>query len=173
MRFHGVIPPIVTPMKADESLDLDGLRRGIDHLLGHGVHGVFVLGTTGEFYALEREEKQAVIAAAVAHVNRPVPVIAGTGAQTTRAAGHLTKLAEREEADAVAVITPYFIHPSQAEIIDHFRRVAESTSLPVLLYHNPVPCGGVKMEVDTVARLAEVPNIVGIKDSFGDLQNLI
>src|SRR5437763_1142249 len=109
MLLRGIIPPVVTPMLADESLDLPRLREWIDHLLGAGVHGIFVLGTTGEFYALERDEKQEVIAAAVAHVNRRVPVIAGTGAETTREAVRLTQLAEREGADAVAVITPYFI----------------------------------------------------------------
>jgi 4-hydroxy-tetrahydrodipicolinate synthase len=118
-------------------------------------------------------EKQAVIAEAVAHTNKRVPLIAGTGAETTREAVRLTKMAEREGADAVAVITPYFVHPTQQEMIDHFRRVAESTALPVFLYSNPAMAGGVKLEVDTVARLAEVPNIAGMKDSFGDLTTLV
>src|SRR5947209_4730367 len=138
MKLHGIIPPVVTPMRSDESLDLPRLRSFIDHLLGHRVHGIFVLGTTGEFYALDAAEKQEVIATAVAHVARRAPVIAGTGAQTTREAVRLTKIAEREGADAVSVITPYFVHPTQAEIIAHFRRVAESTALPVVLYTNPV-----------------------------------
>jgi 4-hydroxy-tetrahydrodipicolinate synthase len=173
MKLHGIIPPVVTPMRGDESLDVPRLRSFIDYLLGHRVHGIFVLGTTGEFYALDAAEKQEVIATAVAHVGKRAPVIAGTGAQTTREAVRLTKIAEREGADAVSVITPYFVHPTQAELIDHFRRVAESTPLPVVLYTNPVPCGGVKFDVDTVARLAELPNIVGMKDSFGDLTTLI
>jgi 4-hydroxy-tetrahydrodipicolinate synthase len=80
-------------------------------------------------------------------------------------------MAEREGADGVSIITPYFILPSQQEIFDHYRRIAESTRLPVLLYNNPATCGGVRIEVDTVARLAEIANIVGIKDSSGDLQN--
>ena len=82
-------------------------------------------------------------------------------------------MAEREGAAGVSVITPYFIKPTQAELFDHFRRIAESTSLPVVLYNNPATCGGLSIEPDTVARLAEVPNIVGIKDSSGDLQNTI
>src|SRR5947209_171944 len=157
----------------NEDLDLPRLRSFIDHQLACRVTGIFVLGTTGEFYALDPAEKQEVIATAVAHVAKRVPVIAGTGAQTTREAVRLTKIAEREGADAVSVITPYFVHPTQQEIIDHFRRVAEATALPVVLYTNPVPCGGVKLDVDTVARLAELPNVVGMKDSFGDLTNLI
>jgi 4-hydroxy-tetrahydrodipicolinate synthase len=171
MKLHGIIPPVATPMQANEDLDLPRLKWYLDHLIGHGVHGLFVLGTNSEFYALDEREKQEVIATAVAHVNRRVPVYAGTGAETTREVVRLTRMAEREGVDGVSVITPYFISPSQQELIDHYRRVAESTSLPVILYNNPATCGGVKLEVDTVARLAQVPNIVGIKDSSGDLQN--
>jgi 4-hydroxy-tetrahydrodipicolinate synthase len=173
MKLHGIIPPLVTPMNADESLDLPGLRKHIDFLLGRGVDGIFVLGTTGEFYALDEAEKQQVTAAAVEHCRGRSPVFVGTGAETTREAVRLTKMAEREGANGVSVITPYFIKPTQAELIDHFRRVAESTALPVVLYNNPATCGGVSIEPDTVAKLAEVPNIVGIKDSSGDLQNTI
>src|SRR5437660_823938 len=120
---------------------------------------------------MDEREKQEVIAIAVAHVNKRVPVFAGTGAETTREAVRLTKMAEREGADGVSVITPYFISPSQQEICDHYRRIAEQTSLPVVLYNNPATCGGVKIDVDTVARLAEVRNILAMKDSSGDLQN--
>jgi 4-hydroxy-tetrahydrodipicolinate synthase len=110
---------------------------------------------------------------AIAHVGGRSPVYVGTGAETTREVVRLTKMAEREGASGVSVITPYFIKPNQNEIADHFRRVAESTSLPVVLYNNPATCGGLSIEPETVARLAEVPNIVGIKDSSGDLQNTI
>jgi 4-hydroxy-tetrahydrodipicolinate synthase len=158
-------------MQANEDLDLPRLRWFLDHLIAAGVHGVFVLGTNSEFYALDEREKQEVIATAVEHVNRRVPVYAGTGAETTREAVRLTKLAEREGADGVSVITPYFISPTQQEIYDHYRRIAENTRLPVVLYNNPGTCGGVKIDVDTVARLAEIPNILAMKDSSGDLQN--
>jgi 4-hydroxy-tetrahydrodipicolinate synthase len=173
MQLRGIIPPVVTPFTADHELDLPRLRSGIDFQIGRGVHGIFVLGTTGEFYGLDEAEKQAVVADAVKHVNRRRPVFAGTGAETTREVIRLTKMAEKEGADGVSVITPYFLKPTQAELIDHFRRVAESTSLPVVLYNNPATCGGVSIEPDTAARLAEVPNVVGIKDSSGDLQNTL
>jgi 4-hydroxy-tetrahydrodipicolinate synthase len=171
MEIRGIIPPVATPMLANEDLDLPRLKWFLDHLIGQGVHGVFVLGTNSEFYALDEREKQEVVATAVSHVHGRVPVFAGTGAETTREAVRLTKMAEREGADGVSVITPYFVNPTQQEIFDHYRRIAENTSLPVLLYNNPSTCGGVKIEVDTVARLAQTPNIVGIKDSSGDLQN--
>jgi 4-hydroxy-tetrahydrodipicolinate synthase len=171
MKIRGIIPPVATPMQENEDLDLPRLRWFLDHLITEGVHGVFVLGTNSEFYALDEREKQEVIATAVAHVDRRVPVYAGTGAESTREALRLTRLAEREGADGVSVITPYFISPTQQEIYDHYRKIAESTSLPVILYNNPATCGGLKIDVDTVARLAELSNVLGIKDSSGDLQN--
>jgi 4-hydroxy-tetrahydrodipicolinate synthase len=171
MHIHGIIPPVATPLQANEDLDLPRLRWFLDHQIKSGVHGVFVLGTNSEFYALDEAEKQAVIATAVEHVNKRVPVFAGTGAETTREAVRLTKMAEREGADGVSVITPYFISPNQQEIHDHYRRIAEATRLPVVLYNNPSTCGGLQIGVDTVARLAQIPNILGVKDSSGDLQN--
>ncbi len=173
MKLHGIIPPVVTPMTADQELDLHGLRKHIDFMLSKGVHGIFVLGTTGEFYALDEREKQEVTAAAVAHCKGRTPVYVGTGAETTREVVRITKMAEKEGADGVSVIAPYFIKPSQAELVDHFKRVAESTKLPVVLYNNPATCGGLSIEPETCAKLAEVPNIIGIKDSSGDLQNTI
>jgi 4-hydroxy-tetrahydrodipicolinate synthase len=173
MQIRGIIPPVATPMQANEDLDLPRLRWFLDRLIAAGVHGVFVLGTNSEFYALDEGEKQAVIATAVEHVRRRVPVYAGTGAETTREAVRLTRMAEREGADGVSVITPYFVSPTQQEIFDHYRRIAESTALPVLLYNNPATCGGVKIDVETVARLAQLPNVLGIKDSSGDMQNTL
>src|SRR5437660_3143226 len=171
MQIRGIIPPVATPMQPNEDLDLPRLKSFLDHLIGAGVHGLFVLGTNSEFYALDEREKQEVIATAVEHVRGRAPVYAGTGAETTREAVRLTKMAEREGANGVSVITPYFVSPNQQEIYDHYRRIAENTALPVILYNNPGTCGGVKIDVDTVARLAQVPNIVGIKDSSADRQN--
>lgn len=171
MEIRGIIPPVATPMQDNEDLDLPRLRSFIDWQLNAGVHGIFVLGTNSEFYAMDEDEKQRVIATAVEHVGTRAPVYAGTGAESTREAVRLTKMAEREGAKGVSVITPYFVLPSQQEIFDHYRRIAESTSLPVILYNNPATCGGVKIDIDTCVRLAEIPNIRGIKDSSGDMTN--
>src|SRR5213593_4006862 len=133
MKIHGIIPPVATPMQANEDLDLPRLKWFLDHQISQGVHGMFVLGTNSEFYALDEREKQEVIATAVQHVRGRVPVYAGTGAETTREVVRLTKMAEREGVQGVSVITPYFISPSQQEIYDHYRRIAEQTSLPVIL----------------------------------------
>src|SRR5438270_6120253 len=128
MEIRGIIPPVATPMQVNEDLDLPRLRWFLDHLIQEGVHGVFVLGTNSEFYALDEREKQEVIATAVAHVHGRVPVYAGTGAESTREAVRLTRMAEREGADGISVIAPYFVSPTQQEIRDHYRRIAESTS---------------------------------------------
>ena len=143
MQIRGIIPPVATPMQANEDLDLPRFKWFLDHLITEGVHGVFVLGTNSEFYALDEREKQEVIATTVEHVRGRVPVYAGTGAESTREAVRLTKMAERERVDGVSVITPYFVIPNQQEIYDHYRRIAESTKLPVVLYNNPATCGGV------------------------------
>ncbi|HEY1785999.1 MAG TPA: 4-hydroxy-tetrahydrodipicolinate synthase [Pirellulales bacterium] len=171
MQLRGIIPPVATALTADEEIDFPRFKWFLDHLIAQGVHGVFPLGTNSEFYAFDEREKQEIVATAVAHVNRRVPVYIGTGAETTREVIRLTQMAEREGADGVSIITPYFIAPNQKEIFDHYRRIAESTSLGVILYSNPANCGGLKIDVDTVVRLAEIPNIWGIKDSSGDMQN--
>src|SRR5262245_55271811 len=127
MEIRGIIPPVATPMQANEALDLPRLKWFLDHLIGEGVHGVFVLGTNSESYALDALLKQQVLATAVEHVRGRVPVFAGTGAETTRETVRLTKMAEKEKADGVSVITPYFISPNQQEMFDHYRRIAENT----------------------------------------------
>src|SRR5438046_10726635 len=109
MKIHGIIPPVATPMQANEDLDIPRLEWFIDHLIHEGVHGIFVLGTNSEFYGLDEREKQEVIATAVAHVNKRVPVYAGTGAETTREAVRLTRMAENEGVDGVSVDTAYLI----------------------------------------------------------------
>src|SRR3954469_24555083 len=130
MKLQGITPPVATPMLANEDLDLPRLKWYLDYLIGEGVHGVFVLGTNSEFYALDEREKQEVIATAVAHVRGRVPVFAGTGAESTREAVRLTKMAEKEGVQGVSVITPYFVLPNQQEIFDHYRKIAECSSLP-------------------------------------------
>ena len=119
MSFHGIIPPLATPFKDNEDLDLDRLRGFIETQIEAGVHGIFVLGTNSEFYALDEAEKQQVIAVAIEQVAKRVPVFAGTGAETTREAERLTKMAQKEGVDGVSVITPYFILPNHNEIHDH------------------------------------------------------
>lgn len=169
MNFQpkGIIPAMVTPLTKDGKVNERVLRRFIDYLIAGGSHGLFVVGTTGEFYGLSAEEKKELFKITVDQTNGRVPVYAGTGAITTREAILLTRYAEEVKVDAVSVLTPMFISPSQKELIQHYISIAESTGLPVLLYNNP-PKTGVNLTAATVEKLANVPNIVGIKDSSGD-----
>lgn len=167
-NIKGIIPAMVTPLDNQEELDEAGLRRLVNFLIEGGVHGLFPIGSQGEFYAFSPDEKRRVLEVVVDETAGRVPVYAGTGAVTTRQVIELNKIAEETGVDAVSVLTPFFINPSQAELYEHFVAVAEATNLPVLLYNNPGRTG-VKLSVELVARLAEHPNIVGIKDSGGDL----
>ena len=117
MQIRGIIPPVATPMQANEDLDLPRLRWFLDRLISAGVHGVFVLGTNSEFYALDEREKQEVLATTVAHVNKRVPVYAGTGAESTREAVRLTKMAEREGGRLYARAVIFVEQPSQKAIL--------------------------------------------------------
>ena len=165
----GIIPAMVTPLTADDAINERALRRLATHLIDGGCHALFAIGSQGEFWAFSAEEKQRVWEIVVAEARGRVPVYAGTAAVTTREAIALTRLAEKAGADAVSVLTPYFISPNDNELFDHYKAIAESTTLPVLLYGNPARTG-VRLSTSLVARLAEVPNIVGIKDSTGDLE---
>lgn len=164
---RGIIPAMVTPLTAEGGINEKVLRRFIDYLIEGGSHGLFVVGTTGEFYGLTPEEKRDLFAITVDQTRGRVPVYAGTGAITTRETILLTRYAEEARVDAVSVLTPMFISPSQAELIRHYRAIAHSTGLPILLYNNP-PKTGVNLTAGAVASLADEKNIVGIKDSSGD-----
>ena len=164
----GIIPAMVTPLTAEDAINEPVLRQLTNHLIAAGVHGLFALGSQGEFWALSAEEKQQVLEVVVEEANGRVPVYAGTAAITTPETIALTRLAEKVGVDAVSVLTPFFIQPTQDELYDHYRAVAESTALPVLLYNNPARTG-VHVSSDLLARLSEVDNIIGIKDSSGDL----
>lgn len=169
MKPYGVIPAMVTPLTADEEVSEAGLKALIDHLIAGNVHGIFATGTTGEFWALDHDEKQRVWTITVEQAAGRVPVYVGTNATTTRETIALTKRAEAAGVDAVSILTPYFITPNIDQLYDHYRAIAETTSLPIILYTNPPRTGGVDFTPALVARLAEIPNIVGIKDSGGSL----
>lgn len=166
---HGIIPAMVTPLTQDDALNEPALRRLTNHLIDGGSHGLFAVGSQGEFWALSAEEKQRVWEVVVDETNGRTPVYAGTAAVTTREAIMLTQMAEKSGVDAVSILTPFFLSPTDDELFDHYRAIAEATALPIVLYTNPARTG-VKISPGLLARLAEIENIVGIKDSSGDLQ---
>lgn len=166
--IRGVVTPLITPVDAEERVHETGLRNQIEHVLRGGVHGVFVVGSTGEFYGIDYDEKKRATEITVDQVKGRVPVYVGASAITTRECIKLSKMAESAGAQAVTILTPMFISPSEEELYKHFRAIAESTALPVLVYNNPDRTG-INMSANLIERLAEIPNIVGAKDSSGDL----
>ena len=168
-RFKGVITPVVTVFDKDENIDESGFGPVINHLLDHGVNGLFAAGGQGEGYSLTADEKARLLDVCLAEVNGRVPVLMGTGSITTRSAIELTRHASSAGADAAVLITPYYISPTQEEMYNHYRAVLEATDIPLFIYNNPWRTH-TNIEPETVARLCEVsPNMCGIKDSSGDL----
>ena len=164
----GIIPAIVTPFTKDKQVNEKVLRELINYLINNGVHGIFILGSQGEFYALEKQEKKRIMEIVVSEVRSRVPVYVGTGTITTRESIVLSKMAEEIGASAVSVITPYFISPSEVELYEHYVAIAKSINLPIVLYNNRGRTG-VNLSANLVARLSQIDNIVGIKDSSGAL----
>jgi len=170
MTIHpkGIIPPMITPLDKDENVDKKAIGRVVNHLIKGGVHGLFPLGSTGEWYGLDFNQKREILETVIEENNKRLPVYAGTGATTTKETIHLTKLATEIGADALSVITPVFITPNDQELFNHYQKVASNTDLPILLYNNPGRTG-INLSVDLVVKLSKIDNIVGIKDSSGDM----
>jgi dihydrodipicolinate synthase/N-acetylneuraminate lyase len=170
--FRGVFPPTVTLFRQDGSLDTEGNARLCDTLIESGVHGLFILGTTGEFMHLAAREREQHATETVQHVNGRVPVIVGTGTTSTAETVRLSRHAEGVGADAVAVITPYFWTLSEKEIIAHVSAVANAVDIAVVVYNFPA-YSGVNITSETLAALVkEHSNIAGVKDSLDDLEHL-
>lgn len=167
---RGIIPPVVTPLTPDGQVNYTVLRELVDHLIQNGVHGVFPLGTTGEFYAFDNSEYRKILQYVKEAAAGRVPVYGGANHITTRGVVEMVKICEETGMDAVSVLTPMFISQTQQELYDYFREIAASTSLPIILYNNK-PKTNITIEPATVARLAEIPNIVAVKDSTGDMTN--
>ena len=170
--LKGIVVPIVTPMNEDESINTDELRRQVERQIAAGIHGIFPFGTNGEGYILTGAEKELVLKTVVEQVAGRVPVYAGTGCISTRETIEQCKMAEAAGADVLSVITPSFAKASQHELVAHYEVVAAAVpNMPIVLYNIPMRTGNA-IEPKTVARLAQVENIVGAKDSSGDWDNL-
>ena len=172
MDIKGIIVPIITPMKEDESVNIPELRRQIERQIEGGVHGIFCFGTNGEGYILSTKEKEEVLEATVDQVAGRVPVYAGTGCVSTAETSYLSVRAQELGADALSIVTPYYAAASQKELYDHYAEVAAHVDIPIILYNIP-PRTGNKLLPETVAKLArDVDVIMGAKDSSGDIENL-
>lgn len=170
--FKGIVPAMITPMNAQEDIDEQGLRDLTETLISKGVHGLFALGTNGEFFSLTGDEKLNVARIVVDQAAGRVPVFVGTGGYTTRGVIELNTRMADIGVDGLSIITPYFNGATQPELITHYERISAATKLPILLYTIPAKAD-VTLDIASVARLSEIPNIRGIKDSGGDFDRLI
>lgn len=166
--LKGSLVALITPMNQDGSINYEQLHDLIDWHIENGTDGIVAVGTTGESATLPVEEHLAVIEATVKHVNKRVPVIAGTGANNTVEAIALSKAAEQAGADYTLSVVPYYNKPSQEGIYQHFKAIAEATSIPMVIYNVPGRTV-VSMSNDTILRLTEIPNIVGVKEASGNI----
>ncbi|WP_458775499.1 4-hydroxy-tetrahydrodipicolinate synthase [Desulforhopalus sp. 52FAK] len=169
-NFHGALVALVTPF-IDGKLDEQGLIDLIEFQIANGTHGIVPCGTTGESATIGFDEHKRVIDLTVKTVNGRVPVIAGTGANNTLEAIELTESAKASGADAVLSVVPYYNKPDQEGMFLHFKAIAESVDIPVFLYNVPGRTV-VSMAAETVARLAEIENIIGIKEATGSLEHV-
>lgn len=168
MKFGQVLTAMVTPFDQNGEVDFNAAQNLVNYLIANGTDGIVVAGTTGESPTLTAEEKIALFKLVVETAGGRVPVIAGTGSNNTRASINLTKQAEKTGVDGIMLVVPYYNKPSQEGLYQHFKAIAESTSLPVMLYNIPGR-SVVNMAVDTVVRLSAIPNIVAVKEASGSL----
>ena len=171
VEIKGIIPPILTPMNDDESINVAELRNQVDRMIEGGVHALFPFGTNGEGYILNAKEKQLVLETVIEQCNGRVPVYAGTGCISTKETIEQSKMAQAAGADVLSIITPSFAAASQDELYAHYKAVAEAVDMPIVLYNIPARTGNA-LAPATVARLAQIENIVGAKDSSGNFTNI-
>lgn len=170
-QIKGIISPIITPMYKDESINTEELRNQIERQIQNGIHGVFCFGTNGEGYILSCKEKELILRTTVEQVHGRVPVYAGTGCISTKETIEQSKMALDAGADILSIITPSFAAISQGELYTHYQTVAAAVDMPIVLYNIPARTGNA-LAPQTVARLADIDNIVAAKDSSGNWDNL-
>jgi len=171
--FDGIITPIVTPFYRDEKQEInyDATKKLVDYVIDNGVSGIFVLGSNGEFHVIRQQEKIEFAKRVVEMVDHRVPVFAGPGACSTQETIETAKAMEAAGVDALSVISPYFVQPNDDELYEHFKAVAESVKIPIILYNIP-RLTGVNINSSVFERLTELDNVAGIKDSSRNIENL-
>ncbi|MGN0131516.1 MAG: 4-hydroxy-tetrahydrodipicolinate synthase [Lachnospiraceae bacterium] len=171
--FKGAGVAIVTPFHEDGSVNYEAFADQIERQIAGGTDAIIVCGTTGEASTLTHEEHLDVIRYCVEKVNKRIPVIAGTGSNCTETAIYLSQEAEKAGADGLLLVTPYYNKCTQRGLLEHFKMIAESVSLPIILYNIPGRTGGVLIAPETICTLCrEVPNIVGVKDATGNISGV-
>lgn len=171
MKFKGIITAIVTPFKNGE-VDEAALRAHIRAQIAGGVHGIVPCGTTGESPTLTHDEHNRVVSIAVEEAAGKITVLAGAGSNSTREAIYLAEHAQKSGADGLLMVTPYYNKPTPEGLFLHYQAVAKAVDLPIMLYNIPGRCG-INIQPDTMAKLATIPNVVGVKEATGDLNQMI
>ncbi|MBX8936796.1 4-hydroxy-tetrahydrodipicolinate synthase [Enterococcus gilvus] len=170
MKITGIITAMVTPL-SENGIDEAATRKLVNKLINNGVHGLFILGTNGEFYALSEEEKLTLVKIVVDEAAGRVPIFAGSGGISTESVIQLTNQFAKLGVDAVSIITPYLIKISDEELIQHYQAIAANTNLPIILYNIPANTK-ISISEQVFEELIKIPRIVGIKDSSGQLENI-
>lgn len=169
MHFGHVLTAMVTPFDESGNVDFKAMTNLIEHLLKNGTDGFVITGTTGESATLTLDEMEAIYKHVVAIVNKRVPIIAGTGTNNTALSLTLSRLAESCGVDGLMLVAPYYNRPNQVGLYEHFKKIAQETTLPIMLYNIPKRTG-VTIETDTIIRLSEIDNIVALKEASGNLE---
>jgi len=171
-KTEGIIPAMITPLDQQEQINEAAIRSLVNRFVSAGVHGLFCLGTNGEFFTLTNDEKLRVASIVIEEAAGRLPVYVGAGCTSTAETIQLTKQLEAAGADALSIITPYFLSYTQQELLVHYQSIAAATELPIVLYNIPARTSNA-LQPKTVAKLAAIPNIVGIKDSSGSFDTIL
>jgi 4-hydroxy-tetrahydrodipicolinate synthase len=171
IMFQGSIVAVVTPMNSDGSIDIGNFKNLLDFHIKNKTDGVVVLGTTGECPTIDFDEHTFLVKEAVSHINGRIPVIAGTGANSTKEAIFLTQSAKEAGADACLLVTPYYNKPNQQGLLEHYKAINNAVNIPQILYNVPLRTG-CDLENETVVLLSQLSNIIGIKDATGELDRI-
>lgn len=169
--LRGCITAMVTPFNEKFELDLEGLRKNIEFQINNKVSGLVILGTTGESPTITNEEFKSIVELSVNQVNGRVPVIIGTGSNSTEKTVHTTKIAEELGGDAALIVTPYYNKPTQEGIYRHFEKISNSTNIPIIIY-NIAGRTGVNIDTNTMVRLSKLKNIIGVKEASGNINQV-
>jgi 4-hydroxy-tetrahydrodipicolinate synthase len=170
-KLHGTYVVMVTPFTSDGEVNYNGMRKNIDWWIGQKIHGLIPLGSTGEFASLSDPQKHRISETVIESVNGRLPVVVGATAETTEKAIEYALQAQGLGATAVLILPPFYYAPSQDEIYSHYKRISERIDLPIMIYNNPFTAN-VDIQPETIARMAELPNISYVKESSGDIKRI-
>lgn len=170
-ELKGTFPVLVTPMTESQEIDTQALKRNLDWYIELGIPGVCVLGSTGEFSSLSKDERKLIAEVALEHIAGRIRCIVGTAAETTRDTIEYTKHAAENGADAVMIINPYYCLPNEEELFAHYKAVSDAVDIPIMIYNNP-PHSGVDIKPNTIGKLYEIKNVEYVKDASGDLRRI-